>query len=351
MTRRGLVKAGMAAVAPWVRAAAADQPQRREFVSPHMGTLWRLILFEDDEAPAFAARDAAWALVAAHEQVLSDYRDESELNRLCRTGKLGPLSATLEAVLRRACALAEETDGAFDPTVGPLVRLWRATRKSGVLAAPEVIAEARGRVGWRKIVLQNRSSADSAGKSGQGSFCLLTQPGMQLDFGGIAKGYTQDAVRDLLRQKHGLTRVLIDAGGGVSVGDPPPGQTGWPVRLAAPDDRGAPANATVVSLANQSLATSGDAHQFVEVAGVRYSHIVDPITGLGLTDRIQASVVTDDGATADALATAFCVMGEARTRAFLKSRPAILAQLQTIGKGGQTRVWESKGFDRLTNNR
>ena len=216
---------------------------------------------------------------------------------------------------------------------------------------PEAVAEARSRVGWQKILLRREGSAAQPGAPGVGGTWALSQAGMQLDFGGIAKGFTQDAVLRLLREKYALTRALIDAGGGVAVGDPPPGASGWRIGLAGPDDAGATRNEAVVFLANQSLATSGDAHQFVEIAGVRYSHIVDPATGLGLTNRIQASVITAQGAPADGLATAFCVMGEAKVRAFLEHRPSIVARVLTTAGDGRTRVWESKGFDRLTKNR
>jgi thiamine biosynthesis lipoprotein len=343
MTRRSLLTTAVPALIGAAGAGEPRAPQRWEFISPHMGTLWRLVFFTDDAPRASAARDAAWRLVDAHDRTLSDYRDDSEVNRLCRAGGLDRLSPVLEAVLRQSLKLAELTDGAFDPTVGPLVRLWRASRKSGELPAAAALSAARARVGWRLVEL-----SDPPGAAAGPASCRLAREGMQLDFGGIAKGFAQDAVLRLLREDFGLTRALIDAGGGASAGDPPPGGDGWSVALGAPADPSGEGAAPVVSLANRSLATSGDAHQFVDIGGQRFSHIVDPVTGLGLTHRVQANAVAADGAVADALATAFCVLGEPRTREFLHSRSDVVARLVTTRPDGQSRRWQSKGFDRLT---
>jgi thiamine biosynthesis lipoprotein len=148
----------------------------------------------------------------------------------------------------------------------------------------------------------------------------------------------------LLRERHGLDSVLIDAGGGVSVGAPPPGQSAWSAAIEATDEGAEP---VALSLVRQSLATSGNSRQFVDIDGVRYSHIVDPATGLGVTQRVQASVVAADGATADALATAFCVMGEEKSRAFLRRYPGVEASLQGITEDGRPRLWQSRGLARL----
>jgi len=296
-----------------------------------MGTLWRLVFFENDEARARSARTAAWDRLTELNRRLSDYLDDSELSRLARHGRLDDPSDDLRRVLAAARSVSEATAGAFDITVGPLVRLWRAARKEKKRPAPEAVAAARALVEWRAVECTGRTA-------------VFRTPGGQLDLGGIAKGFAQDEVLRLLRERHGLEAVLIDAGGGISVGAPPPGQPGWTAGL----DTGSEADAEVsLSLHHQSLATSGDTRQFVEIDGVRYAHIVDPATGLGLTRRLQASVVAADGTTADALATAFCIMGEEKSRAFLKQHPLAEARLQGLTADGRPRTWESRGFSRL----
>jgi thiamine biosynthesis lipoprotein len=322
---------GLSALALPAQAREPGAPQRREFVAPHMGTLWRLVFFDDDEARARAARDAAWARLTELNARLSDYLDDSELSRLARDGRLESPSDDLRRALTASRRLSELTDGAFDITVGPLVRLWRVARKEKSLPGTDAIAATRALVDWRAVEL----TEDAA---------VFRTRGGRLDLGGIGKGFAQDEVLRLLRERHGIDAALIDAGGGVSVGAPPPGQSAWTAGLATQRETDA---GVTLHLRHQSLATSGDTHQFVEINGVRYSHIVDPATGLGLTRRVQASVVAADGATADALATAFCVLGEEKSRAFLKRHPLAAARLQVVTAEGHPRTWESRGFARL----
>lgn len=332
MNRRHFLTGALSALTAGTQARATEAPQRREFVAPFMGTLWRLVFFDDDESRARAARDAAWARLAELNQRLSDYLDDSELSRLARHGRLDSPSHDLRRVLATSLKLSELTDGAFDITVGPVVRLWRTARKEKQLPNRDALEAARRLVGWRAVELDDTAAH-------------FRTPGGQLDLGGIAKGFAQDEILRLLRDHHGIDAALIDAGGGVSVSAPPPGQPGWSAGIAAENPSDDPVR---LSLRSQSLATSGDTHQFVEIDGVRYSHIVDPRTGLGLTDRRQASVIAPEGASADALATAFCVMTEESARTLLKAHPIAEARLQSITPDGRSRIWESRGFTRLT---
>ncbi len=330
MRRRRFVGGGLSVLMLRAQARAAA-PQRREFVAPHMGTLWRVVFFHDDDEKANVARDDAWARLEEINARLSDYRADSELSRLSREGRLESPSDDVRRVLAESRALSEATGGAFDITVGPLVRLWREARRGKRLPLAAEVATARALVDWRAVEVR-------------GAEVVFHTRGGALDVGGIAKGYAQDEVLRLLRERHGLDAVLVDAGGGVSVGAAPPGQAAWTASIATGDAKG---EGATVALERRSLATSGDSQQFVEIDGVRYSHIVDPATGLGLTVRVQASVVAAEGGTADGLATAFCVMGEEKARVFLGKRPGVEARIQSVTADGRTRVWESRGFARL----
>jgi thiamine biosynthesis lipoprotein len=136
---------------------------------------------------------------------------------------------------------------------------------------------------------------------------MVDRPGMRLDPGGIAKGFAADAALKVLRDA-GMTRALVAAGGDLSLGLAPPGSNGWDVVLAGLDpDRSAPDSP--VWLANAGASTSGDAEQWVEIDGIRYSHIVDPRTGLGLTGHTSVTVIAPDATTSDMLATAVSVLG------------------------------------------
>jgi thiamine biosynthesis lipoprotein len=120
-----------------------------------------------------------------------------------------------------------------------------------------------------------------------------------------------------------VKRALIEAGGDIVVGDPPPGETGWRIEVANAD-----AKDRFVTLANAAISTSGDTEQFVEIGGQRYSHVVDPKTGYGLTDRMAATVIAPNGITSDGLSTAFCLMGPERGKPLLKRYPGVKAYVR-----------------------
>lgn len=285
---------------------------RREYVELHMGVGVRIVLYAPDDGAARRAARAAYDRIAALEDIMSDYRPQSEVRRLAeRAGEAVPVSEHLFTVLARALDLSRRSNGAFDPTVGPFVELWRAARRTGRLPAPAELDAARARVGWEKVRL------DSAART-----VRLEASGMRLDLGGIAKGYILDQALAELR-RNGMTRALLEAGGDIVVGDAPPGHPGW--RVTVPG--GGPAIAArAEALAHAALATSGDTEQFVVVDGVRYSHVVDPRTGLGVTGRRQATVVASDGLTADGLATALVLLDDSATAALLREFPAVVAE-------------------------
>jgi FAD:protein FMN transferase len=269
--------------------------QRYEYAQLHMGVQARLIVYAPSEELAATAAKAAYSRVAELEDIASDYRSTSELMRLCGKAGQGPVKVSEElfTLLAHAQEVSRRSDGAFDVTVGPNVQLWRAARKSKQLPSSQALDEARQRVGWQRVKLNARDRTVE-----------LTTPGMCLDLGGIAKGYAGDEAIRVLR-KHGVRSALFEAGGDIVVSAAPPGKKGWAVEVVGEGS----AAKRVVKLANRGISTSGDTEQFVEIHGVRYSHVVDPRTGLGLTLRYAATVVARDGITSDSLSTAACVLG------------------------------------------
>lgn len=280
-----------------------------------MGMPFKLVLYAADADAANRASKAAYARIAELDGRLSDYQNDSELSRLSGTAGQGaavPVSEDLWKVLARSQELAERSEGAFDVTVGPYVRLWRRARRQHVLPSSERLDEAGRAVGYRGMVL------DEAAKQVE-----LKRPGMRLDLGGIAAGFALDEALAVLRRQ-GVSRALLDASGDILVGDPPPGAAGWRIGVApldAPD--GQPS--CYLTLVNAAVTTSGDAWQYVEIGGVRYSHIVDPRTGLGLTERSSVTVVAPDCTTADSLATAICVLGPEPGAALAEDTPGVAA--------------------------
>ncbi len=297
----GLVCAGLCQVSlVGVREEPTPRaPSRFEFESKHMGTTFRVVLFATDKASASKAADAAFARVSELDAIMSDYKKDSELMLLCKqfateVGEPVKVSDDLFFVLQKAEELSKRSDGAFDVTVGPVVQLWRVARRTQELPDPKEFAAARARVGYMKVKL------DPVKKTVQ----LLT-PGMQLDLGGIAKGYAADEALKLLRETFGIKQALVAAAGDIACGDPPPGERGWKIEIApiAKSQKPRP-----LTLANAAVSTSGDLEQFVEIGGVRYSHVLDPKTGLGLTGRRSVTVIAPNGITADSMTKAVSVL-------------------------------------------
>ncbi len=264
-----------------------------------MGVPFRIVLYATDALAAEAGAAAAFARIAELNAILSDYEPGSEINRICHNtppGQAVKVSPDLWTVLERSQRLARETDGAFDVTVGPLVNLWRRARRRQELPSGALLESARARVGWRKLNL------DPAART-----VTFEVADMRLDFGGIAKGYAADAALRVLRDR-GLTRALVAAAGDITVGDAPPGKQGWRVEIGRSDFPQAPPP-RFVSLRHAAVSTSGDLYQRLEIGGRRYSHILDPRTGIGLTDHSLVVLLADDGTTADSLGTAVSVLG------------------------------------------
>ena len=277
--------------------------QRFEFESVQMAIPFRIVMYARDGATATNAALAAWERVAGLNRVFSDYDPGSELSRL---GASAPharpvaVSADMHRLLARARDVSEASDGAFDVTVGRLTQLWRRSRRQRELPDAGKLAEALGATGWRSVEMQATPRLG----------VRLLKPGMRLDAGGIAKGYALDEATRVL-QAAGIRSSMVAGAGDIVVTGPPPGQDGWRIEVAASDVPGAPP-ARRVWLRNASLCTSGDVFQHVEIGGVRYSHIVDPRTGLGLTDHGLVTVIGRDGMTTDALSTAISVAGAGR---------------------------------------
>lgn len=301
-----------------------------------MGVSFTFILYAADEALANRAAEAAFARVAELNGLLSDYDAESELRQLCRqapTSQPVPVSPELGYVLQRSQALAQRTDGAFDVTVGPLIRLWRRARRSGEMPSVARLEEAQQAVGYAHLQLVDEQRVE------------LLRPGMRLDLGGIAKGYAADEALAVFFA-HGIRSVLVDASGDLVMGEPPPGAKGWRIGIAplAGND-GSPSR--YLTLAQRAVATSGDAWQYVEIDGRRYSHIVDPRTGLGLTVPSSVTVVAADGISADSLATAVSVLGPIAGLKLIEATPGAAACI-VLEEDGEVKTHLSKELEELT---
>jgi thiamine biosynthesis lipoprotein len=301
-----------------------------------MGVPFRLVLYATNDTHAQTAATAAFQRIAELNTILSDYEETSELCRLSATagsGQAVKVSGDLWRVLEHAQRLARPSEGAFDVTVGPCVSLWRKARSQRRFPDEARLAKARAATGYPHLVL------DHSARTAQ-----LLVPGMRLDLGGIAKGYAVDEALQTLRA-HGIRRALVAGSGDIAVSEPPPGKTAWRIELAPLDPPAGAVKPQFICLANQATATSGDAFQYVEINGVRYSHIVDPRTGVGLTDHGQVTVIAPTCMVADALATAVSVLGPERGLRLTEKTPGAAARI--IRKPGERlEVHTSRRFER-----
>lgn len=298
-----------------------------------MGTQFRIVLYGADEGSARRAAEAALSRIHELEDRLSDWDPGSELSRLSRStddqpGVEAEVSEDLFGVLSLSSQVSDQTAGAFDVTVGPFVRLWRRSLRQEELPSSLRLEQARASVGWDQVELRARSRS-----------VRFRLEDVRLDLGGIGKGFALDeAMRVLV--SHGFGQALVDGGGDVLVGAPPPGRSGWRVAL---DGAGAGGGDPVLlELAWSACATSGDRYQRVEIDGVIYSHVVDPQTGLGVTHGQAATVVAPTGALADAWASALCVLPAGEGLGLVEERTWLEARV--IGGFGQDDPCESSGL-------
>jgi thiamine biosynthesis lipoprotein len=316
-----------------VHALGGSGLQRYAFTEPHMGTKVRIVLYAPDEATATKAARAAFARIAELNRIMSDYDPDSELMRLCKKagGPPVPVSMDLFRILQEAEKYSRLSDGAFDVSIGPVVRLWRKARKTGQLPSADEIKNALELVNYRNIQLNP-----------VGRTVRLLLIGMLLDLGGIAKGYAADAALEVLRQ-HGITRALVALGGDIAVADPPPDAPGWRIGISPLKDTDAPPRHHLL-LKNAGVSTAGDLHQAVEIGGRRYSHIIDPKTGMGLLGRRSATVVAPNATTSDGLDTGMCVLGPERGMAMIEKLNGVAALYVYETEKGEEREVASKRF-------
>lgn len=296
--------------------AETQQMGTRMSINVHVG--------ERPAAAAGAAIEDAFAEVERIEQIMSEWRESSELSQLNAGagGPMRPLSPELYEVLQRSKEIAELTGGAFDPTFYAVGQLWRY-EPGARPPTRETIAERLPLVDWRAIEL------DPATRSGR-----LAKPGMKVGLGAIAKGYAVDRASALLKSR-GFPDHIVEGGGDTYVSGTKGGKT-WMVGIQKPDG---PGSIAAIPAENRAVVTSGDYQRFLEFEGVRYSHILDPRTGLPVPeDRSLRSItlVAANATDADAFATAVAVMGEQAGLEFVTSQPGLDAALVT--RAGELRV-------------
>lgn len=350
--RRGCGLLAVLLLAACRTAPGAGPLERHEFTRVQMGVASRVVLYARDAREARDAAAAAFERIAALERVMSDYQPDSEVSRLTvhPRGESFAMSEDLCTVLAASEEVSLATGGAFDVTIGPVVKLWREARRSGVAPDEAALAGAWERVGFTDLMIDRATRR-----------VTLTGTGMEIDLGAIGKGYAAQQAVDLMKER-GFTRCLVALAGDIAVGESPlDARTGRPtdgwridVRTGVESGEGTEGARTLL-LSNAAVSTSGDSEQFFEIDGMRYAHIIDGrlarrASALTLADqafgyRRGVTVVSDRGDWADALGTALAIVGpEWLTREGGEAR--VRSLLKRFGNGWALIEWESAGVVR-----
>lgn len=287
-----------------------------------MGTFAHIIAVDRNEHRAKAAIEDAFTAINEVERLMSAYREDSEISQINRNAFSQPVTVSPDtfAVLEESIKYSRLSDGTFDITIGPMLSLWRKAADSNTTPTYEEIENARARVGYQNLLLDPN---------------LLTVrfavEGMKLDLGGIAKGYAIDKAIEALRLA-GISGGMVDIGGDLACfGKPSAGKKHWLVGLQNP----ATTNPDTVGgdilfalkVDNAAVATSGDYRRFVLVNGHKQSHIIEPATGQGSREFSSVTIIADNAAKADALATAVSVLGKEKGLRLIENTDGIEAIL------------------------
>lgn len=306
-------------------------------MQPKMGSPFHLVFYSDDSAKAAKLTTAAFAVVDSLNNIFSDYEEASELNRLSQTAGMDSfvaVSAPLYDIIKRSAEAWQQSDGTFDITTGPLNWLWRQSRKQGFFPADSLVQQAKEKTGFQKISIDTGTHK-----------IKLFQNAMRLDLGGMGKGYVAQAVVDFL-YRNGITSALVAASGDIVCSGAPPQEGGWRIGVNVPEQQQELLKKTI-SLHNGAVSTSGDAFQFIEHNGKKFSHIIDPKTGYGVTFQRNVTVIAPDGATADWLATACSILPVRSAKRLVKKYRGAL--FIGVLKNRKLRFYKTKNWRRYIN--
>ena len=309
------------------------QFRKFSFQQPKMGSLFNIVIYSTDSLAASSAAAHVYRLIDTLNEIYSDYMPASELNRLCSkagTKEWIKVSMPLFKILQAAYHASEISEGSFDVSIGPLIRLWRLARQEKKLPEKDKLRTAKSLVGYRFIELDTVNKA-----------VRLKKADMKLDLGGIAKGETAQRAYERLCLL-GFPFALLDAGGDIVAGDTPANVDGWHVAVNLPESEELMQQPLL--LRNKAVTTSGDLYQYVTINSKRYSHIIDPRSGYALTNSRNVTVISDKGIEADWLTKACSILPVKKALALIKRFHSTEVQIAVI-EAGKPKFYRSAGFN------
>jgi FAD:protein FMN transferase len=302
-----------------------------------MGTYARVVVIAKNSRIAEKCVKTAFAEIKKVDDLMSDYKDDSEIGIANAQAFQRPvqMSKSTYEVIKKSVEYSKLTDGAFDITVGPLVMLFRQAKQTQIAPTAEQIEQAKSKVGYEKLVIDDTNRT-----------VKFTVEGMRLDLGGIAKGYSADKAAEAMRQE-GATGGMVCVGGEVRCfGDKTVKSKKWVIGIQDPnlENNGGKNLIMALNLTDGAVSTSGDYQQFVMINNQKYHHIIDRSTGSSEKGITSATIISQNAADTDALATSVSVLGAEKGLAIIEKIPdteAILVLSQPYGK-----IVKSSGADK-----
>jgi thiamine biosynthesis lipoprotein len=301
-----IIRMVVAFVLPAIQVTAQDL-ERFYLQVPALGTSVSIVCYTSDSTHAQLAMSNAFHLLDSFNAIFSDYDRQSEAMQIAShyTKKIAlPVSEPLFDLTKKAQKIGDLTNGSFNVAIGALTHLWRSYLAEDQVPPKNKIRKFRKHLKTGSLQLIDESKLK------------FGQKHMRLDFGGIAKGYIGDHMARSLKED-GIDRFLIDLGGDLVAGEPPPAESTWRITIPWCDK--------VVSIRNEAIATSGPDFQFFVHKGRRYAHIIDPKTGWGVLHFFGSTVIAKTGWEADGFASALSILSLDQSASFLQRNTDIAA--------------------------
>ena len=309
------------------------QLKRFEFPGNKMGSPFNIIFYHTDSVEAVSLARECFLIVDSLNNIFSDYSSESEIGKLAlQTDQTDiKVSEELFSMIIISKDAWERSGKTFDITIGALTQLWRKAKKENRFPSEAEIEAAKDLTGFKNIIINERSKTIS-----------FKKPGIRFDFGGIVPGYVAQRVIDFLKTKN-VNIALVDASGDIVMSDAPPGKDGWTIGINLPENENEIWDKKL-ELQNFAVSTSGDVYRYTIHNGIKYSHIIDPRTGYGVTSQRNVTVITKYGADADWLATACSILPIKKALSLAKKEHAAIF-IATL-KNEKITIYKSKSLER-----
>jgi thiamine biosynthesis lipoprotein len=310
------------------------QLKRFQFTENKMGSSFGIVFYHTDSAEAVSVSKECFAMVDSLNNIFSDYSSASEAGRLASMSivKDQKVSDELFEVILQSKQAWLRSGKTFDVTIGALSQLWRKAKKENRFPSEAEVKAAKDITGFENVIINESAKTISFKKQA-----------IRFDFGGIVPGYAAQRVIDLLKSKN-INIALVDASGDIVVSDAPPEKDGWTIAINLPESENKVWSSNL-ELKNYAVSTSGDVYRFIIHDGKKYSHIIDPGTGYGVTSQRNVTVINKHGANADWLATACSILPIKKALKLIKKEHAAIFMATLEGENIIT--YSSKKFERF----